>query len=330
MSSHCICLLLAVLLPTVSIPTNSPSWKLAPDLAARLVKEDHRIRFGHVLLGPLLWKEDGWLPFPKRDVGPLVPDYYVRTYHGEGDPYAEVIADGVEAKPQAQGIDEPATEITKGTSPERESEAPTRKVEASELQSVDTLPLLHPKRLFVIIKYVLLRGVTKDVIGHQSRNLAHVHARAPRYDNKVEHLWTAAQVTSAIIMSIAHGSNDVSNAIGPWTTEYLTWKTGTSSATVDTPTWIRAVGGLGLAIGFWTYGYHLMRNLGNKITQMSPTRGYSMELGTAITVLLASRLGLPISTTQCITGKSLALLPGKDNISHTFCRWYLGRCAHEL
>jgi phosphate/sulfate permease len=106
-----------------------------------------------------------------------------------------------------------------------------------------------------------------------------------------------------MIMSIAHGANDVSNAIGPWTTEYITWKTGVSSAKVPTPTWIRAVGGLGLGIGFWTYGYHLMRNLGNKITQHSPIRGYSMELGTGITVLLASRLAIPVSTTQCITGE---------------------------
>merc|ERR1711977_166984 len=65
---------------------------------------------------------------------------------------------------------------------------------------------------------------------------------------------------------------------------------------------IKAVGGLGLGFGFWTFGYHIMRNLGNRITKHSPTRGYSMELAAAITVLLASNLGLPVSTTQCITG----------------------------
>ncbi len=109
-------------------------------------------------------------------------------------------------------------------------------------------------------------------------------------------------VASAMIMPIAHGANDVSNAIGPFTTEYETWISGVASATADTPDWIKAVRGLGLGLGFWTYGYHLMRNLGNKITQHSPTRGYSMELGSGITVLLASRLALPVSTTQCITG----------------------------
>ncbi|KAI7260170.1 hypothetical protein KC335_g11356 [Hortaea werneckii] len=103
-------------------------------------------------------------------------------------------------------------------------------------------------------------------------------------------------------MSIAHGANDVSNAIGPFTTEYETWSSGVTSAETETPTWIKAVGGLGLGFGFWTFGYHIMRNLGNRITKHSPTRGYSMELAAAITVLLASNLGLPVSTTQCITG----------------------------
>jgi hypothetical protein len=56
-----------------------------------------------------------------------------------------------------------------------------------------------------------------------------------------------------------------------------------------------------VAIGLWTYGYNIMRNLGNRLTLHSPSRGFSMELGSAITVILATRLALPISTTQCIT-----------------------------
>lgn len=55
--------------------------------------------------------------------------------------------------------------------------------------------------------------------------------------------------------SIAHGANDISNAIGPFTTEYETWSTGVVSAKTDTPYWIKAVGGLGLSVGFWIFGY---------------------------------------------------------------------------
>lgn len=270
----------------------------------RLIKEDRRIHILHVFLGPMLWRDNCPIPFPRKHTEELVPDYYKGSYAGDVDSKAKVGAarnESVGDSPVSHAV--PVSEKAEGISPEREAEAPVRRAEAVELQRVDKLPFLHPRRIAATLKYVLLRGVTKDVVTHQSKGLAHVHARAPRYDNKVEHLWTAAQVASAMLMSLAHGSNDVSNAIGPFTTEYLTWRSGKSSATVDTPIWIRVVGGLLLSVGFWTYGYHLMRNLGNKITQHSPTRGYSMELGTAITVLMASRLGLPISTTQCITGE---------------------------
>jgi sodium-dependent phosphate transporter len=63
-----------------------------------------------------------------------------------------------------------------------------------------------------------------------------------------------------------------------------------------------------IVIGLATYGYNIMRVLGNKLTYHSPSRGASMELGAAITVILASQYGLPVSTTMCITGTSFLLL----------------------
>ena len=72
-----------------------------------------------------------------------------------------------------------------------------------------------------------------------------------------------------------------------------------------------------IGIGFTSYGYNLMRTLGNNLTYHSPSRAYCMELGAAIIVLLASRVGLPISTTQCITGATIAvgLLNGLKGIN---------------
>lgn len=75
----------------------------------------------------------------------------------------------------------------------------------------------------------------------------------------------------------------------------------------ETPTWLLAVGGIMIGIGFTSYGYNLMRVLGNNLTYHSPSRAYCMELGAAIIVLIASRVGLPISTTQCITGATMAV-----------------------
>jgi PiT family inorganic phosphate transporter len=144
-------------------------------------------------------------------------------------------------------------------------------------------------------------------VTHESLLLKEIHAKAKRYDVRVEHMWTYCQVVSAMMMSIAHGSNDVANAVGPWAAVYQTYQSGVVDTEADTPIWFLAVAGLLLGLGFWFFGYHIIRALGNKITQMSPTRGFAIELGAAITVLLASRLGLPVSTTQCLTGAALGV-----------------------
>lgn len=109
------------------------------------------------------------------------------------------------------------------------------------------------------------------------------------------------------MMSIAHGSNDVANAVGPWVATYQTYQSGVVDEESPTPVWFLVVAGLLLGVGFWFFGFHIIRALGNKITQMSPTRGFAAELGAAITVLLASRLALPVSTTQCLTGAALGV-----------------------
>jgi PiT family inorganic phosphate transporter len=110
-----------------------------------------------------------------------------------------------------------------------------------------------------------------------------------------------------MMMSIAHGSNDVANAVGPWAAVYETYKAGEVSTKNPTPVWFLVVAGLLLGLGFWIYGYNIMKAIGNKITRMSPTRGFSIELGAAVTVLLASRLALPVSTTQCLIGASMGV-----------------------
>ena len=82
---------------------------------------------------------------------------------------------------------------------------------------------------------------------------------------------------------------------------YQVWETGTSASRLPVPIWILAFGGGCIVIGLATYGYNVMRNLGNRLTLQSPSRGFSMELGSA------SRLALPISTTQCIVGATMAV-----------------------
>lgn len=276
----------------------------------RLIRQDHRLRLWHVPMGPLLWREHYNLYLPGSDNAPLVPDYY-ESEISKHDVDTETMTAANEKSPPVEGTLakndglQGSDDINNQTHNPKESGNQPSTVDRKrqgDLAKVDALPWAHPRRLLATIKIVLTYGITRDVIGHQSKGLEDVHARAIVYDNKVEHLWTTAQVCSAMIMSIAHGANDLSNAIGPFTTEYQTWSSGEASAKTDTPDWIKAVGGLLIGVGFWTFGYHIMRNLGNRVTKHSPTRGFSMELAAAVTVLLASRLALPVSTTQCITG----------------------------
>lgn len=175
------------------------------------------------------------------------------------------------------------------------------------LEPVAHLSLFNPKRFWGITRFVVLQGVTRDCVSCDSERLAASHDLAKQYDNKVEHLWTYPQVASAMLMSIAHGSDDVANTVGPWSVALATYEAGSVNTRSPTPVWMLVVTGFLLGLGFWVFGYHILRSLGNKITQLSPTRGFSMELGDAITVLLASRLGLPVSTTQCLTGATVGV-----------------------
>ncbi|KAJ2903866.1 hypothetical protein MKZ38_009249 [Zalerion maritima] len=286
-----------------------------PYFYRKLVKEDHRLRSWHIPMGPLLWRDNYTLYWPGDPNSVIVPDYYDSTYKGDSSSSAttttlpeknngaQTATKTADSSPVIEpNADPEASKDSPDAQKEANPDVATDKSRSKQLAAVDDLPWTHPRRIWAAARHVLTYGITRDIIHHQSRGLEAIHARAPVFDNKVEHLWTTAQVCSAMIMSIAHGANDISNAIGPFTTEYMTWKSGETSAKTGTPDWIKAVGGLTLGVGFWTYGYHIMRGLGNKITKQTPTRGYSMELAAAITVLLASRLGLPVSTTQCITG----------------------------
>lgn len=267
------------------------------------MKQDARVKFYHIPLGPMLWKDDPWIYFPADPKGAVVVDYYQNAYYSE------------DSSP-SRSVEGSITEHTKGdspTDPEKNTDAlivrGPRPITPEErfLKPTAHLSMFDPRRLWSYFLYALLHGVTTDCVSHESSKLHAIHGKATHYDVRVEHLWTYAQVASAMLMSIAHGSNDVANAVGPWAATYSTWQASQVDTEADTPKWMLAVAGILLGMGFWFFGYHIIRALGNRITQMSPTRGFAMELGAAITVLLASRLSLPVSTTQCLTGATVGV-----------------------
>ncbi|KAJ5165601.1 Phosphate transporter [Penicillium coprophilum] len=286
-----------------------------PYFKRRLVQNDARVKFYHIPLGPLLLRENPPLYFPGKGDAAVI-NYYEDAYGevraGQQDAAKENVtsnADSVTATPEIMAMSSPVQigddeeKIRPATEPRRKHLEPTERF----IDPVRELSWTNPQKAYGYLKYAFLQGVTRDVVSHDSPELRAIHARAHRYDDRVEHLWTYCQVVSAMMMSIAHGSNDVANAVGPWAAVYSTYHAGVVETKAPTPVWFLIIAGLLLGLGFWFFGYHIVRALGNKITQMSPTRGFSVELGAAVAVLLASRLGLPVSTTQCLTGASMGV-----------------------
>lgn len=116
-------------------------------------------------------------------------------------------------------------------------------------------------------------------------------------------MFSFLQVLTACTNSFAHGSNDTANAIGPFAAIYYVWSNGVvTPSNSPTPVWMLAFGAGMIVIGLATYGYNIMSVLGNRLTMHSPSRGFSMEFGAAITVLLASQYAIPVSSTMCIVG----------------------------
>ncbi len=152
-------------------------------------------------------------------------------------------------------------------------------------------------------------GVTVSIIGA-------ILIRRIKFDKKaekrfhyanVEKIFAVLMVFTAAAMAFAHGSNDVANAVGPMAAVISVAQTGELASNSSLPPWVLLIGGIGIVIGLATLGYRVMATVGKKITELTPTRGFSAEIAAASTVVLASYLGLPISTTQTLVGAILGV-----------------------
>ncbi len=119
----------------------------------------------------------------------------------------------------------------------------------------------------------------------------------------VEKVFTPMMIFTACAMAFAHGSNDVANGIGPLAAVVsIVEHSGEVTQKAGLPLWILVLGGVGIVIGLATMGYRVMQTIGTKITELTPTRGYCATLAAATTVVLASKTGLPVSTTHIAVG----------------------------
>jgi len=123
----------------------------------------------------------------------------------------------------------------------------------------------------------------------------------------VERVFAVLMVITASGLAFAHGSNDVANAIGPVAAIVSTAQTGIVSAKAGVQTWILLLGGIGIVIGLATYGIRVIKTVGQKITHLTPSRGFAAELAASTTIVVASGTGMPISTTQTLVGAVLGV-----------------------
>jgi solute carrier family 20 (sodium-dependent phosphate transporter) len=123
----------------------------------------------------------------------------------------------------------------------------------------------------------------------------------------------ALMIVTAAAVAFAHGSNDVANAIGPFTAIVQIAQEGNLTGGVDKPAlWILVLGGIGLLVGLLSLGHLVIETVGSSITKLTYTRGFSAQLGAALTVLIASFLGLPVSTSSILVGAITGITFVKD------------------
>lgn len=132
-----------------------------------------------------------------------------------------------------------------------------------------------------------------------------------KYAN-VERVFRYLQVITACFVAFAHGSNDVANSIGPLAAivslfDGTAWAGGPIEMNVPVPTWVLGIGGLGIVIGLATYGYKVIKTIGSKITDITPSRGFAAEFGAATTIMVGTKAGIPLSTTHTVVGSVIGV-----------------------
>lgn len=263
-----------------------------PYYRRKLVHNDWTLRWFDVYRGPTFYfmPTDNIPPLPENHQ--LTIDYYKGRRQEEPKPEPDTKADSVDIE---------LLSVTTGHSAPQQT---TRQLWWLLLKQ-------GPKKWPYLLWLVVSHGFTKDIISTQMNggvlagDLRAVHGKSKFYDNRIEFLYSLLQAITAGTMSFAHGANDIANATGPLATVYLVWKSNTTASKADVPIWVLCYAAAALVIGCWTYGYRIMANLGNKLILQSPSRGFSIELGAAVTTVMATQLAIPVSTTQCAVGATV-------------------------
>ncbi len=151
-----------------------------------------------------------------------------------------------------------------------------------------------------------LAGTSAIILGLIGRALLR-HFLPPSARKGAEGVFRRIQIGTSCYVALAQGANDVANAIGPLAVIYLLVKTGDVGSKVPVPIFLLLFGGVGIACGIAMAGYRVMDTIGTKITTLTNTRGFAVDFAAATTVLAASKMGLPVSTTHAAVGGVLGV-----------------------
>lgn len=183
-------------------------------------------------------------------------------------------------------------------------------------------PVIIGVTAFLIVSSLLLKTALSDMIGISTMSqsllvsgiisvvvvflaiwfLRNIEGRSTEDYATVEGIFRKLQVITSCYVAFSHGANDVANAIGPVAAIVPLASTGEMNPTAAIPTYLLILGGVGIAVGCMTWGRKVMQTVGGRITSLTNTRGFAVDFGAATTVLVASKLGLPISTSHTVVG----------------------------
>lgn len=165
-------------------------------------------------------------------------------------------------------------------------------------------------RIYYYIKYSYNNDDIHTDTCNRDERVNEIHNDAEKFDEKTEELFKYLQVFTACCDAFSHGANDVANAMGPFMAAYVIYETGKVSKKADPGDdiyWILTIGGIGIGLGLLIYGYKIIKALGIKLCKITPSRGVSIELASALVIITGSRLEIPLSTTHCQVGATLGV-----------------------